>query len=134
MTAIPQGVFPRLSDEAARSGHGRWQNLSPRQVRRFLGKLRARWGQAAGPLRHEQGPVKVSREAVLLDLKGKARTGRIKLAAPDVVDPSPASPIASSGSLPGPRIIFPLVVRAYRDAMTTDRVAGLTGPERRVAR
>jgi hypothetical protein len=77
--------------------------------------------------------VKVSREEVLLDLKGKARTGRIKLDVLERCESSPDSPTASSGSLPGPRIIFRLAVRAYC-GMTTDRVAVLTGPERRVAR
>jgi putative transposase len=78
--------------------------LSPRQVRRYLGLLGARWRRTAGWLRHKQDPVRVARaKRVLLNLKRKARAGRIKLYYLDRCGFSPTLPTAYTWSLPGQR-------------------------------
>jgi hypothetical protein len=78
--------------------------LSPRQVRRYLGMLGARWRRTAGWLRHKQDPIKVARAKwVLLNLKRKARAGRIKLYYLDQCGFSPTLPTAYTWSLPGRR-------------------------------
>jgi transposase len=48
--------------------------LSPRQVRRYLGMLKAGWRRTTNSLRHKQDPEKVARaERVLDNLKKKRR-------------------------------------------------------------
>ena len=48
--------------------------LSPRQVRRYLGMLKAGWRRTANSLRHKQDPAKVARAGrVLGNLKKKRR-------------------------------------------------------------
>jgi transposase len=49
--------------------------LSPRQIRRYLGSLRAGWRRTTDSTRHKQDPAKVARAAkVLGGLKKKPRT------------------------------------------------------------
>jgi transposase len=48
--------------------------LSPRQVRRYLGMLKAGWRRTTNSLRHKQDPAKVARAGRVLDpLKKKRR-------------------------------------------------------------
>ncbi len=78
--------------------------LSPRQIRRYLGLLRARWGRTAGWLRHKQDPARVARaKRVLLNLKHKARAGRIKLYYLDQCGFAPTLPTAYTWALPRQR-------------------------------
>src|SRR5262249_20656763 len=78
--------------------------LSPRQVHRYLGLLRAGWGRTAGSLRHKRDPAKVARaKGILRNLKAKATGGRIKLYYLDQCGFAPTLPTAYTWSLPGRR-------------------------------
>ena len=69
--------------------------LSARQVRRYLGMLKATWRRTSNSLRHKQDPAEVARaEKVLDNLKKKAATGRLNLFYLDECGFSPTLPTA----------------------------------------
>jgi putative transposase len=78
--------------------------VGPRQVRRYLKRMKAGYRRTASSLAHEQGPAKVARaEAVLADLKAEAAAGELKLCYLDGCGSSPSLPISYSWCLPGQR-------------------------------
>ena len=78
--------------------------LSARQVRRYLGMLKAGWRRTADSLRHKQDPAKVARaRRVLNNLKREASVGRLKLYYLDECGFSPTLPTAYTWTLPGQR-------------------------------
>ncbi len=78
--------------------------LSARQVRRYLGMLKAGWRRTADSLRHKQDPAQVARaRRVLNHLKREASVGRLKLYYLDECGFSPTLPTASTWTLPGQR-------------------------------
>ena len=78
--------------------------LGPRQVRRYLKRLKAGYRRTASTLKHKQDPAKAERAGRVLDnLKAKAAAGRLKLYYLDECGFSPTLPIGYSWSLPGQR-------------------------------
>jgi transposase len=78
--------------------------IGPRQVRRYLKRMKAGYRRTASSLAHKQDPAKVERaEAVLANLKAKAAVGELRLGYLDECGFSPSLPISYSWSLPGQR-------------------------------
>lgn len=78
--------------------------IGPRQVRRYLKRMKAGYRRTASSLAHKQDPAKVARaEAVLANLKAKAAAGELRLCYLDECGFSPSLPISYSWCLPGPR-------------------------------
>jgi putative transposase len=78
--------------------------IGPRQVRRYLKRMKAGYRRTASSLAHKQDPAKVERaEAVLENLKAKAAAGELRLCYLDECGFSPSLPISYSWSLPGQR-------------------------------
>jgi transposase len=78
--------------------------LGPRQVRRYLKRMKAGYRRTASSLAHKQDPGKVARaEAVLANLKAKAAAGELRLCYLDECGFSPSLPISYSWCLPGQR-------------------------------
>lgn len=78
--------------------------LGPRQVRRYLKQLGARYRRTASTLKHKQDPDKAARAGrVLAHLKAKAAEGRLKLYFLDECGFAPTLPISQSWALPGRR-------------------------------
>jgi putative transposase len=78
--------------------------IGPRQVRRYLKRMKAGYRRTASSLAHKQDPAKAARaEAVLANLKAKAAAGELRLCYLDECGFSPSLPISYSWSLPGQR-------------------------------
>jgi transposase len=78
--------------------------IGPRQVRRYLKRMKAGYRRTASSLAHKQDPAKVARaEAVLANLKAKAAAGELRLCYLDECGFSPSLPISYSWCLPGQR-------------------------------
>ena len=83
---------------------GRGVAMGPRQVRRHLKRLRARYRRTASTLKHKQDPAEADRAGrVLANLKAKATAGSIALYYLDECGFSPTLPAGYSWSLPGER-------------------------------
>jgi len=79
-------------------------DLGPRQVRRYLKRMKAGYRRTASTLEHKQDPAKVERAGKVLDnLKAKAAAGSIVLYYLDECGFSPTLPSSYSWSLPGQR-------------------------------
>jgi putative transposase len=78
--------------------------LGPRQVRRHLRRVGARYRRTGQTLRHKQAPEKAERAGrVLANLKRKAAAGRLKLYYLDECGFAPTLPTGSSWALAGER-------------------------------
>ena len=78
--------------------------LGPRQVRRYLKRMKAGYRRTASTLKHKQDPAKARRAGeVLANLKAKAAAGSIQLYYLDECGFSPTLPVGYSWSLPGQR-------------------------------
>jgi transposase len=78
--------------------------LGPRQVRRYLKRLKAGYRRTADSLKHKQDPAKAARAGrVLAHVKAKAAAGRLRLYYLDECGFSPTLPVAYSWCLPGRR-------------------------------
>lgn len=83
---------------------GRGIAVGPRQVRRYLKRMGARYRRTASTLKHKQDPAKAERaREVLANLKTRAAAGRLKLYYLDECGFSPTLPTGSSWALPGER-------------------------------
>jgi transposase len=83
---------------------GRGIAIGPRQVRRYLKRMGARYRRTASTLRHKQDPAKAERaRGVLANLKARAADGRLKLYYLDECGFSPTLPTGSSWAPPGER-------------------------------
>jgi putative transposase len=83
---------------------GRGIALGPRQVRRYLKRMGARYRRTTSTLKHKQDEAKAARAGrVLANLKAKAAAGRLKLYYLDECGFSPTLPTGSSWALPGER-------------------------------
>jgi transposase len=83
---------------------GRGIAIGPRQVRRYLKRMGARYRRTASTLKHKQDPVKAERaRKVLANLKARAAAGRLRLYYLDECGFSPTLPTGSSWALPGER-------------------------------
>lgn len=78
--------------------------LGPRQVRRHLKRIDARYRRTASTLKHKQDPARAARaRRVLANLKSKAAAGRLKLYYLDECGFAPTLPTGSSWTLAGER-------------------------------
>jgi transposase len=78
--------------------------LGPRQVRRYLKRMGARYRRTATTLKHKQDPAEAERAGrVLANLKARATAGRLKLYFLDECGFAPTLPTGSSWALPGER-------------------------------
>jgi putative transposase len=78
--------------------------LGPRQVRRYLKRMKAGYRRTASTLKHKQDPAKAERAGkVLANLKAKAAAGAIVLYYLDECGFSPTLPVGYSWTLPGRR-------------------------------
>jgi putative transposase len=79
-------------------------DLGPRQVRRYLKRMKAGYRRTASTLKHKQDPAKAERAGkVLGNLKAKAAAGSVVLYYLDECGFSPTLPMGYSWSLPGQR-------------------------------
>jgi transposase len=79
-------------------------DLGPRQVRRYLKRIGARYRRTGQTLRHKRDPAKAERAGrVLSRLKARAAAGLLKLYYLDECGFAPTLPTGSSWSLPGER-------------------------------
>jgi putative transposase len=78
--------------------------IGPRQVRRYLKRMKAGYRRTASSLAHKQDPAQVERAAAVLgNLKAKAAAGELRLCYLDECGFAPSLPISYSWSLPGQR-------------------------------
>jgi transposase len=78
--------------------------LGPRQVRRYLKRMGARYRRTASTLKHKQDEAKAARAGrALANLKARAVAGLLKLYYLDECGFSPTLPTGSSWALPGER-------------------------------
>jgi len=78
--------------------------LGPRQVRRYLRRLGARYRRTARTLEHKQDPARAERAGRILDnLEARAAARRLKLYYLDECGFSPTLPVGGSWALPGER-------------------------------
>jgi transposase len=83
---------------------GRGIALGPRQVRRYLKRMGARYRRTASTLKHKQDPAKAERARdVLANLKARAAAGLLKLYYLGECGFAPTLPTGSSWALPGER-------------------------------
>src|SRR3954470_15366583 len=83
---------------------GRGIGLGPRQVRRYLKRMKAGYRRTASTLKHKQDPAKAERAGrVLGNLKAKAAAGELVLYYLDECGFSPTLPVGYSWSLPKQR-------------------------------
>jgi transposase len=83
---------------------GRGIAIGPRQVRRYLKRIGARYRRTASTLKHKQDQAKAERaREVLANLKARAAAGRLKLYYLDECGFSPTLPTGSSWTLAGER-------------------------------
>jgi putative transposase len=79
-------------------------DLGPRQVRRYLKRMKAGYRRTAQTLKHKQDPAKAERAGeVLANLKAKAAGGSVVLYYLDECGFSPTLPVGYSWTLPGRR-------------------------------
>jgi putative transposase len=103
--------------------------LGPRQVRRYLRRIDARYHRTAWTLKHKQDPVKVERAGRILEnLKAKADAGDLTLYYLDECGFAPTLPISYSWSLPGQRkrVRYEASQRRRVNAMAAYRPYGRT--------
>lgn len=82
--------------------------LGPRQVRRYLKRLKASYRRTASTLKHKQDEVKAARAGrVLANLKAKSAAGQLKLYYLDECGFAPTLPTTYSWTLPGQRKFIP---------------------------
>jgi putative transposase len=92
------------SGQLAEALAGRGIELGPRQVRRYLKRMKAGYRRTASTLKHKQDPAKARRAGkVLENLKAKAAAGSIVLYYLDECGFSPTLPVGYSWTLPGQR-------------------------------
>ena len=106
--------------------------LGPRQIRRYLKRMRAKYRRTAQTLKHKQDPAKVERASRVLDhLEARAAARQLKLYYLDECGFSPTLPTSSSWTLPGQRKHVPYeaprgrrvnVLAAYRPHGPTPRL------------
>ena len=90
--------------QLAEALHAHGVALGPRQVRRYLKRLRAGYRRTASTVRHKQDPVKAARAAaVLANLRAKAEAGELDLFYLDESGFAPSLPCGYSWTLPGQR-------------------------------
>ena len=90
----------QLSEALAARGVG----LGPRQVGRYLKRMKAGYRRTASTLKHKQDPAKAQRAGKVLDnLNAKAATGSVVLYYLDECGFSPTLPVSYSWCLPGRR-------------------------------
>jgi len=78
--------------------------LGPRQVRRYLRRMGAKYRRTAQTLKHKQDPARAARAARVVDnLEARAAAGQLKLYYLDECGFSPTLPVGSSWTLPGRR-------------------------------
>ena len=103
--------------------------LGPRQVRRYLRRIDARYHRTAWTLKHKQDPVKVERAGRILEnLKAKADAGDLTLYYFDECGFAPTLPVSYSWSLPGQRkrVRYEAPQRRRVNAMAAYRPFGRT--------
>src|SRR5512147_747075 len=94
----------RTSGQLSRAPAERGIALGPRQVRRHLKRMGARYRRTAQTLKHKQDPAKAERaRRVLANLKARAVTGRLELYHLDECGFASTLPTGSSWTLPGRR-------------------------------
>ncbi|MDG3005876.1 IS630 family transposase [Paludisphaera mucosa] len=92
------------SRQLAEALAGRGIGMGPRQVRRYLKRMGARYRRTGSTLRHKQDPEKAERAGrVLANLKDKAAAGRLRLYYLDECGFAPTLPTACSWALAGDR-------------------------------
>jgi putative transposase len=106
--------------------------LGPRQIRRYLERMGARYRRTARTLKHKQDPSKAERAGRVVDnLESRAAAGRLKLYYLDECGFSPTLPTGSSWTLPGRRKLIEYqapqgrrvnVLAAYRPHGPTPRL------------
>jgi transposase len=90
----------QLSEALAARG----MEIGPRQVRRYLKRMKAGYRRTTSTLKHKQDPAKAERAGkVLANLKAKAAAGSVVLYYLDECGFSPTLPAGYSWSLPGQR-------------------------------
>jgi transposase len=90
--------------QLAEALHAHGVALGPRQVRRYLKRLRAGYRRTASTVRHKQDPVKAARAAaVLANRRAKAEAGELDLFYLDESGFAPSLPCGYSWALPGQR-------------------------------
>jgi putative transposase len=127
-----QGPRTWTSRQLSRGLADRGIELGPRQVRRHLKRMGAKYRRTAQTLKHKQDPAKAARAARVLDnLESRAAAGRLKLYYLDECGFSPTLPTGSSWTLPGQRKRVPYeapqgrrvnVLAAYRPHGPTPRL------------
>jgi transposase len=102
-----QTVRNLLKDFLARGTEAlaaRGMEIGPRQVRRYLKRMKAGYRRTTSTLKHKQDPAKAERAGkVLANLKAKAAAGSVVLYYLDECGFSPTLPAGYSWSLPGQR-------------------------------
>ena len=94
----------RTSRQLSEALAARGIDLGPRQVRRYLKRMKAGYRRTAQTLKHKQDPAKAERAGeVLANLKAKAAGGSVVLYYLDECGPSPTLPVGYSWALPGRR-------------------------------
>jgi transposase len=92
------------SGQLAEALAARGIELGPRQVRRYLKRMKAGYRRTASTLKHKQDPAKAARAGkVLANLKAKAAAGSVVLYYLDECGFSPTLPVGYSWALPGRR-------------------------------
>ena len=92
------------SGQLSEALHAEGVAIGPRQVRRYLKRMKAGYRRTASSLAHKQDPAKVARaEVVLENLKAKAAAGELRLCYLDECGFAPSLPISYSWCLPGRR-------------------------------
>jgi len=87
---------------------GRGIEIGPRQVRRYLKRMKASYRRTAQTLKHKQDPAEAERAGKVLDhLKAKAAAGSVVLYYLDECGFAPTLPVGYSWSLPGRRKFIP---------------------------
>jgi transposase len=90
--------------QLAEALHDHGVAIGPRQVRRYLKRLKAGYRRTASTVRHKQDPVKVARaEAILANLRAKAAARQLELFYLDESGFAPSLPTGYSWCLPGQR-------------------------------
>lgn len=80
--------------------------LGPRQVRRYLKRMGARYRRTSSTLKHKQDPAKAERAGkVLANLKARASAGQLKLYYLDECGFAPTLPTGSSWAPAGERVL-----------------------------
>lgn len=99
-----QGPRTWTSRQLSRVLAERGIELGPRQIRRYLERMGARYRRTAQTLKHKQDPTKAERAGRVLDhLEARAASRRLKLYYLDECGFSPTLPVGSRWASPGRR-------------------------------